>query len=666
MFDLPSMLSTAYNGQHGARSRSIAASLLGILAKTSSVVLVLPFVSPSISAQTRESLAPEALYARCKPSVVTILTFDSNRAPLGQGSGFIVGKDRLVTNFHVVAGSSSASIVFDDGSITSVQAVISASAPKDLVVLQAETGKRPALVLGNELQLKEGETIYAIGAPKGLATSFSSGLVSAFRQDEGQFLIQITAPIAPGSSGGPLLNTQGLVVGVTTSRLKEGGFGFAAGASDIQQLLKAPLSVRLQLSDLNSEEAPAPSQASELTSVQALYDQKKFDAAQTSFAALPDSAKNSFDGEILLCKIEQERKDYKTAIDACNAAIQSRPDASVPYTLNAYSSLALGDLVRAESSASRATQLSQDQSNKNLLGLVYYVEEKYDLASKELSVDSDNPFILTLLTGIAFHEKDWDGFRSHLSKLVAVKGKDNGWTLFSTGVAAERDLKWDLAVESYKKCDADSDFIDPVCIVEAANAEIREGQYSAAKSDIDKALVAHPRNLDAVSAGMFINLVVGNLSEADRLHEILEELKPANLEFNECLYYYGRNEPLLATDHCQAAIKGNENNNTVWSNAGYVALDNGDFQTALTYFAKAWQLFYASKEKHTATEELDLWWGTIAAEYYSGDKKKAKSLYRALKKTYPQFMRTIALKQLPLVWSEGTVKLIDKVATELK
>ena len=185
---------------------------------------VLPIV-----AQTNGSAGPEAVYSKCKTSVVTILTFDKNRAPLSQGSGFIVSNGRVVTNYHVLAGGNSASIIFHDGSITLVKAVIAASRPKDLVIVEAETGNRSPLILGDELQLKVGETIYTIGAPDGLTSSLSNGLVSAFRQDEGQFLIQITAPIAPGSSGGPLLNSQGEVVGVATSKLKDGGFGFARG-----------------------------------------------------------------------------------------------------------------------------------------------------------------------------------------------------------------------------------------------------------------------------------------------------------------------------------------------------------------------------------------------------------------------------------------------------
>ena len=157
----------------------------------------------STVAQTKRDPSPESIYAKWKGSVVTILTFDGNRAPIAQGSGFIVAKNRVATNYHVLSGSTSASIIFEDGSITAVTSVVGGSEPKDLLIVEAETGNRAPVLLGNELQLKVGEPIYAIGTPNGLSASLSSGLVSAFRQEAGQFLIQITAPIAPGSSGGP-------------------------------------------------------------------------------------------------------------------------------------------------------------------------------------------------------------------------------------------------------------------------------------------------------------------------------------------------------------------------------------------------------------------------------------------------------------------------------
>lgn len=448
--------------------------------------LILILAALPVRAQTKGNSSPEVLYDRSKTSVVTILTFDINRAALSQGSGFIVAKNRVVTNYHVLAGSTSASVIFDDGSIVVVATVVAASAPKDLVIFVAETGNRPPLALGNELQLKVGETIYAIGAPKGLSASLSNGLVSAFRQDEGQFLIQITAPIAPGSSGGPLLNRRGEVVGVTTSRLKDGSFGFAMGAGDIQHLLKAPLSVKLQLSDLTLNETATPT--NELSAAQNLFDQKKYDDARASFNGISDFAKVSFEGEVLLCKIDQERNDYRVAIQACDAAIQSRPNVGAPYGLKAYSLLALGDTEQAEVAAAKAVELSDNIYYKNLLGLIHYHEAKYELVPKDLAADSNDAFVLTLLVGAAFHNRDYDAFSRLLAQVKALKGDSNGWTLFTEALAAEKDLNWDLALDKYKKCDADNDFIDPICLVGAARTEVTQTNYGAAKSDIDKVL----------------------------------------------------------------------------------------------------------------------------------------------------------------------------------
>jgi tetratricopeptide (TPR) repeat protein len=627
---------------------------------------VLLLGSIPIAAQTRAiGPSPEVIYSRCKTSVVTILTFDKNRAPLSQGSGFIVAKNRVLTNYHVLAGSASASVIFDDGSITVVSIVIAAAYPKDLVIVEAETGARLPLILGDELQLKVGETIYTIGAPSGLASSLSNGLVSAFRQDEGQFLIQITAPIAPGSSGGPVLNTQGQVVGVATSKLKDGGFGFAMGAADVQHLLKVPLTVRLNLSDLTPEET-ATSKADGLNSVQALFDKKQYDAAHTSFDGLSDTARTSFDGQLLLCKIEQEQKEYRLAIYACDAAIKVRSTVADPYGLNAYSFLILGDTERAEIAASKATELASDAYYKNLLALIHYSEQKYTFIPKELTADSDDTFLLTLLAGAAFHNRDYNSFRQLNTKLTSLKG-DNGWRLFTDGLAAERDLNWDVALDKFRKCDADKDFIDPICKVAIVNTELRKIDFSAAKADIDVALSHYPKDHNVLSEGIFVSLLLGNTADADHLHEVMRASAPQpHDEFSDCLYYYGRNQSPLASSHCQAAIRDSENDYGAWSNAGYVALDNRDFQSAIGYFSKAVQLFYNSKDKHTVTQELDVSWGILIAEYYSGDNKKAKVLYRELKKDYPQFCTTSALKQLPLVWSTYTVRLIDTIVADWK
>lgn len=110
------------------------------------------------------------------------------------------------------------------------------------------------------LSLQEGDYVYALGAPKGLELSFTNGIVSSFRNTNGQFLIQNTAPIAPGSSGGPLFDRTGRVVGVTTSLLEDAsGIYFSVGIGDLKRLIRTPQGAALLFSEWAKQRNSRPS-----------------------------------------------------------------------------------------------------------------------------------------------------------------------------------------------------------------------------------------------------------------------------------------------------------------------------------------------------------------------------------------------------------------------
>ena len=104
-----------------------------------------------------------------------------------------------------------------------------------------------------------------------------------------------------------------------------------------------------------------------------------------------------------------------------------------------------------------------------------------------------------------------------------------------------------MALEKYKKCDADGDFIDPICLLAVARTEIRRGNYGVAKSDMDAVLSRYPKNSGVLLEGIFINLLVANPGEADRLHELLKAIPPRNCEFTDCLLLL-RSEPIFISD----------------------------------------------------------------------------------------------------------------------
>jgi len=192
-----------------------------------------------------------------------IVADNQNSQRQALGSGFLVSRDRIATNRHVVEGMKEAYVVFSDGAIKRVSSVVADSIQQDLIILTAETGNRPPLPFGDELSLQQGDPVYALGAPKGLELSFTNGIVSSFRKSNAQFLIQTTAPIAPGYSGGPLFDRAGRVVGVTTSMISDApGIYFSVGVGDLRRLLRTPRAVALPFEEWVKQQGTSPSSES--------------------------------------------------------------------------------------------------------------------------------------------------------------------------------------------------------------------------------------------------------------------------------------------------------------------------------------------------------------------------------------------------------------------
>ena len=155
--------------------------------------------------------------------VVMIATFDRSGEALGIGSGFILRPDGvIVTNHHVIDGAFSASVKASNGDIFDAVTLLESDKRRDLAVLKVKALKLPTCPLGDSDAAQVGQHVIAIGNPMGLSQTVSDGIISAVRQMQGYRVIQLTAPISEGSSGGPLLNDLGEVVGVTTAGYDEG------------------------------------------------------------------------------------------------------------------------------------------------------------------------------------------------------------------------------------------------------------------------------------------------------------------------------------------------------------------------------------------------------------------------------------------------------------
>lgn len=208
-----------------------------------SLWLSLVFLTISACPCTAQDLLPE-LVRRIKPSAVAIETFDSRGEKLSRGSGFFIDSDRVVTNRHVIDGAYRAEVHSYNSTVYAVKGVLAVDAEGDLAILKVDSSASSARPLPlDRTSPQEGESVVVIGNPFGLEGSVTNGIVSAVR-DIPTFgrIIQITAPISPGSSGSPVVNMQGQVIGVATLQITGGqSVNFAIPSERISQLQSATL-----------------------------------------------------------------------------------------------------------------------------------------------------------------------------------------------------------------------------------------------------------------------------------------------------------------------------------------------------------------------------------------------------------------------------------------
>ena len=205
-------------------------------------------VSRALEAQQPAATAADA-YESILPSVVHVRgtrapQFDAEPLPEGQsGTGVvIVDTGVILTNLHVVHGASHISVVFHDG-LESDAVVVGVQPEHDLAVLQAKTipDDLYAATLRSTVGLRPGEPVVAVGFPFGIGPSVSAGVISGlgreYQTTDGKRvltnLIQFDAAVNPGNSGGPLITTEGEVIGIVTGLLNPSeqrvfiGIGFA-------------------------------------------------------------------------------------------------------------------------------------------------------------------------------------------------------------------------------------------------------------------------------------------------------------------------------------------------------------------------------------------------------------------------------------------------------
>ena len=310
-------------------------------------VIVLVFCRIStVPAQTAPQIAEKALAA-----TVYLEMQDSNGLPLGFGSGFFVRDNLIATNYHVIEGAASGTAkLVGQFSTYTIEGVTATDKTNDLALLKVTMSGINPLPLGNSSDVKIGETVYVAGNPRGLEGTFSNGIISSRRDQYTKERLQMTAPISPGSSGGPVLNSKGEVIGVSFMTLVGGqNLNFAIPSRYLTELL--------------TESTPAKPLAEGNRSISA---ETYFTWGNTKYGL----------------------GDYKGAITDYDTAIRLNPDDATAYNNRGAAKHKLGQRFDAIADYDTAIRLKPDYANayynsgiaKNDLGQHFDAIADYDTA----------------------------------------------------------------------------------------------------------------------------------------------------------------------------------------------------------------------------------------------------------------------------------------------
>jgi hypothetical protein len=193
------------------------------------------------------------IYARSAPSVCAVTAVVEGR-PVSLGSGFIVAAGGVVaTNRHVIEGATEILVKCGAGNPVRGQAWMPPGSVDLAIIKTSLASAHPLAINSTRPERLVGHQVSVIGNPEGLESTISSGLISGVRTAGGNSIIQISAPISPGSSGGPVLLSDGTVIGVATAQLAEGqNLNFALPAHLLKDLAARASATAPEPKDMSS------------------------------------------------------------------------------------------------------------------------------------------------------------------------------------------------------------------------------------------------------------------------------------------------------------------------------------------------------------------------------------------------------------------------------
>lgn len=318
---------------------------------------------------------------KIQPSVVVILTYDTDGQISGQGSGFFINeKGNVITNRHVLVGASSAEVKTANGKIYPITKVFAEDEVGDLILVSVDIPAGAVHASSVSATIPEvGERIIVIGSPEGLEQTVSDGIVSAVR-DIPAFgkIIQITAPTSPGSSGSPVVNMKGEIIGVATFQMVEGqNLNFAIPGERSLKLAQGKVQTLTEWVKGGEKEGLVPAERF-YSSGLALFWIENYDKALPYFEQAVKKDTGNADAYFYIGVCNGELGRYNDEVEAYERVISMKPDlAEAHYNLGvAYDKL--GRYTEEIPACKEAIRIKPDFADAHYnLGLAYSKLRRY-------------------------------------------------------------------------------------------------------------------------------------------------------------------------------------------------------------------------------------------------------------------------------------------------
>ncbi len=478
-------------------------SVLALFTATSGVFQV-RFSSglTGVSSQTADPkaaiLTPQEVFKRVSPSVFIVEALDSGGKVVAFGSGVAVAPDQIVTNHHVIERGFT--IRVRRGQTKWPAKVTHDSADHDLCRLQVVGLKAAGLSVRKSSTLEVGERVYAIGAPERLELTFSEGVVSALRDFSDGRVIQTTAPISSGSSGGGLFDTQGRLVGITSAGIIEGqNLNFAVPGEWVLAL----------------EQSPA------LSSPMGLGSDVANQAFQWAF----------------FCFDYGERQQYAKAVEACKKAILLKPEYVVAWYRLGVTYGFLGQHQQAIEAFKEAIRLKPDYADAWFdLGFTYgnlrQSQQAIEAFKEAIRLNPDEALAWNNL-GVVYQDSgQWQQAIEACREAIRLKPEyANAW--YNLGITYENLGKSQQALEAFKEAIR----LKPDYAYAWNNLGIAYGQLEQWQQSLEaykEAIRLKPDDARSWYAFGYTFLKLGQTQQAVSAYKEAVRLKP-----DDAKYWYG-------------------------------------------------------------------------------------------------------------------------------